>query len=378
MKKKVRVLCVLLAGSLLMTNVPSVHAENADQYEQQAEKEQEKADKLKKQKEEAEEKQKKLKEKISTLASEIKSATEKLEEKQLEISGVQDELDAAKIEERKQYEDMKLRIKFMYERGNTSMLELLLESKSIAELLNKAEYIQMTSKYDRQKLDEFQETVKKIEETGKKLQEEEEELQSLQDALIDKQNEANTLLEENSLELANLEKELGSAQDKVKKLLDQAKRAREQQTSTSSPSGSGSAGASQIIGTGDLAWPTTSKRVTSYYGSRIAPVAGATSWHDAIDIGAPIGTPVYSVKDGTVITASWGYNGGRGNYVMVDHGNGLVTRYQHLSNFYVKVGQKVKKGENIAAVGNTGASSGPHLDYAIYVNGKTVDPLSFY
>lgn len=378
MKKKVRVLCVLLVGALLMTNVSTAQAENADEYEQQAEKEQEKADKLEKQKKEAEEQQKKLKERISTLAGEIKSATEKLEEKQLEISGVQDELDAAKIEERKQYEDMKLRIKFMYEHGSTSLLELLFESKSIAELLNKAEYIQMTSKYDREKLDEFQETVKKIEETGEKLQEEEAQLQSLQDALISKQNEANTLLEENSLELANLEKELGSAQEKVNKLLDQAKRAREQQNSTSSSGGSGSAGASQIIGTGELAWPTTSKRVTSYYGNRVAPVAGATSWHDAIDIGAPIGTPVYSVKDGTVITASWGYNGGRGNYVMVDHGNGLVTRYQHLSDIYVKVGQKVKKGENIAAVGNTGASSGPHLDYAIYVNGKTVDPLSYY
>ena len=63
---------------------------------------------------------------------------------------------------------------------------------------------------------------------------------------------------------------------------------------------------------------------------------------------------------------------------MVDHGGGLETRYQHLSNMYVSVGQKVKKGQNIAAEGNTGACSGPHLDFAIYVNGKAVDPLKYY
>lgn len=376
MKKMIRVFALVLAVVLCAQNTVSVLAEDAKEYEEKAEKEQEKADKLKEQKEEVENQKKELKRKISALAEELKTATDKLEEKQLEIGEVQDKLDSAKIEERKQYEGMKRRIRFMYEQGNTSVLELLFESKSIVEMLNKVEYVQQISNYDREKLVEFQDTVQSIQETESELGKEEQELQELQDAVISKQNEANELLEEANLELASLEKELGAAQEKVEKLQEQAKRARAEQASK--PSGGGSAGASQIIGEGELAWPTTSKRVTSYYGNRIAPVAGATSWHDAIDIGAPIGTPVYSVKDGTVITASWGYNGGRGNYVMVDHGDGLVTRYQHLSDFYVKVGQKVSKGENIAAVGNTGASSGPHLDYAIYVNGSTVDPLTFY
>lgn len=376
MKKMIRIFALALSLLLCAQNVAVVSAEDAKEYEEKAEKEQEKADKLKEQKKELEEQKKELKQKLSTLAGELKTATDKLEKKQLEIAEVQEQLDAAKIEERQQYEGMKVRIQFMYEHGDTSILELLFESKSIVDMLNKVEYVQQVTRYDRKKLVEFQETVQSIAVMQEELEKEELELQELQDAVISKQNEANSLLEEANLELASLEKELGSAQEKVEKLLEQAKRARAEQASK--PSGSGSAGASQIIGEGELAWPTTSKRVTSYYGSRIAPVAGATSWHDAIDIGASIGTPVYSVKDGTVITASWGYNGGRGNYVMVDHGNGLVTRYQHLSDFYVKVGQKVKKGENIAAVGNTGASSGPHLDYAIYVNGSTVDPLTFY
>ena len=110
---------------------------------------------------------------------------------------------------------------------------------------------------------------------------------------------------------------------------------------------------------------------------RPVPVAGATSNHDAIDIGAPMGAAVYAADGGTVTTASYGYNGGRGNYIMVNHGNGMVTRYQHLSAIYVSVGQSVGRGENIGAVGSTGASSGPHLDFAVYINGSTVNPLSY-
>lgn len=376
MKNTIRILSLMLVVGLCVFNVTDVKADDAKKYEQQAQKEQKKADKLKEQQENVTEEKAELKKKLSKLASSIKETTEKLEEKQVEITKIQDDLDAAKIDEHQQYEDMKLRIQFMYEQGDNNVLEYLFEAKSIADLLNKAEYVRVTSEYDREKLMKFQDVVSSIAETEKVLQQEEKELQDLQDTLLVKQKEAEALVEEADLELASLEKELGEAQKKVKSLLAQAKKAKQQQQSIAASNGS--AGASQIIGTGELAWPTTSKRVTSYYGGRVAPVAGATSWHDAIDIGASIGTPVYSVKDGTVITASYGYNGGRGNYVMVDHGNGLVTRYQHLSDIYVSVGQTVSKGQNIAAVGNTGASSGPHLDYAIYVNGKTVDPLTYY
>lgn len=376
MKKRVRILSLVLACVMFVSNTTYVKADDAKKYEQQAQKEQKKADKLKKQQESVTEEKAELKKKLSELASSIKETTEKLEKKQVEITKIQDELDAAKIDEHQQYEDMKMRIRFMYEQGDNSVLEYLFEAKTIADLLNKAEYVRMTSEYDREKLIKFQDVVSSIAETEQVLQQEEKELKGLQETLLVKEKEAEALVEEADMELASLEEELGEAQEKVKKLLAQAEKAKKQQQSIAASSGS--AGASQIIGTGELAWPTTSQRITSYYGGRVAPVAGATTWHDAIDIGAPIGTPVYSVKEGTVITASWGYNGGRGNYIMVDHGNGLVTRYQHLNDIYVSVGQSVSKGQNIAAVGNTGASSGPHLDYAIYVNGKTVDPLTYY
>lgn len=380
MKRKVRVLSLFLACMLCVVNVTTVKADELDEIQEKIEEQKEEQEKLENQKKEAKEEKAALKQKLNTIVEEMEEAKEKLEEKQVEIQETQDALDAAKIDERKQYSDMKLRIQFMYENGDADMIELLCESKSITELLNKAEYIQQTSDYDRQKLVEFQDVIKEIEETEEKLAEEEAELETLQNNLISKKKEVNELLEEANLELANLEKELGASEDQIEELLAEAEEAKRRQLEAQqqASTGGGTAGPSKIIGDGELAWPTDSTRVTSTYGWREIPVAGATANHDAIDIGASIGSPVYAAAAGTVITASWGYNGGRGVYIMIDHGNGLVTRYQHLSDMYVSVGDKVSKGQNIAAVGNTGASSGPHLDFAVYVNGSTVDPLSFY
>lgn len=381
MKKLVRVLSLMLACMICFTNIAVVQADEVDQIEDKIDEQKEEQKELENKKEEAKAQKAALKSRLEKIANEMADAKEKLNKKQVEIAEAQDALDEAKIDEREQYADMKLRIQFMYENGDADMIELLCEAKSITDLLNKAEYIKQTSAYDRQKLTEFQETVKKIEKEEKKLEKEEKELEKLRDGLILKEKEVSGLLKEANLELASLEKELGASKDKIAQLLkdaEEARRKQQQAIDSQKPSGGGTAGEDKIIGNGTLAWPTTSTRVTSRFGWRPIPVAGATAWHDAIDIGAPVGTPVYSAAAGTVITAKWGYNGGRGVYIMVDHGGGLVTRYQHLSNMYVSVGQKVKKGQNIAAVGNTGASSGPHLDFAIYVNGKAVDPLKYY
>lgn len=365
MKKKKKILACLLAMAMCFSSILTVNADELSETQEEKkelEAEQEKAEQVKKE----------LSSKLSTLTKELEEAQAEQEAKQLEIAQAQDELDLARIDERKQYASMKLRIKFMYENGDTQMLEMLFESKTIGEFLNKAEYIQQISDYDREMLADFQETVKEIEEKEVKLKAEEEELAKLQDQLIAQEAELQTLLTQADVDLESIEANLKTVTAKLNTLIAQANANKNQNT------GGGTAGPSQIIGDGTLAWPTTSWRITSTYGWRDIPVAGATAWHDAIDIGAAIGTPVYAAADGTVITAKWGYNGGRGVYIMIDHGNGLVTRYQHLSDMYVSVGQTVSKGQNIAAVGNTGASSGPHLDFAIYVNGSTVDPLLYY
>ena len=112
--------------------------------------------------------------------------------------------------------------------------------------------------------------------------------------------------------------------------------------------------------------------ITSDYGSRNAPTAGASTWHGGIDLSAPTGTPVYAPAGGRVVAMP---GGDCGLGLELDHGNGFVTKYCHLSARAVSVGDVVQAGCHIGNVGNTGVSTGPHLHYAIMYNGKPFDPL---
>lgn len=113
--------------------------------------------------------------------------------------------------------------------------------------------------------------------------------------------------------------------------------------------------------------------ITSYFGYRNAPTAGASSYHPAIDIAVPEGTRVSASDGGTVVAT--GLSDGYGNIVQIDHGNGVVTQYSHLSKVSVRRGQKVARGQEVARSGNTGVSTGPHLDFKMMINGEPVDPL---
>ena len=127
--------------------------------------------------------------------------------------------------------------------------------------------------------------------------------------------------------------------------------------------------------TGTFIWPVTGP-ITSHFGYRNSPTAGASSNHPAIDIGIPIGTPVAAADGGVVIYA--GHNSGYGNSVGIKHDNGMVTYYNHLDSWNVKVGDTVAQGQQIACSGNTGISTGPHLDFKILdTDGNPVDPEKY-
>ncbi len=123
-------------------------------------------------------------------------------------------------------------------------------------------------------------------------------------------------------------------------------------------------------------WPMpVDGRVSSPYGWRRHPISGRRTFHTGLDIAAPTGTPVRVPAGGRVAFAGW--NGGYGNYVVVDHGNGLRTAYAHLSRIHVRVGQTVDAGTSIGAVGSTGRSTGPHLHFEVKRNGSFVDPRAY-
>ena len=116
--------------------------------------------------------------------------------------------------------------------------------------------------------------------------------------------------------------------------------------------------------------------MASGYGWRIDPVYHIRRFHEGMDFTAPIGTDIYATGNGTVVYSGW--KQGYGETVEVDHGFGYATRYAHCSKRIARVGQKVKRGDVIAKVGNTGKSTGPHLHYEVHYQGRPIDPRNYY
>lgn len=135
----------------------------------------------------------------------------------------------------------------------------------------------------------------------------------------------------------------------------------------------GAAAVSKVLGT-LFAWPAKG-RISSYFGQRVSPITGRKSHHNGLDIANDPMTSVKAAADGRVARVD--YNPTYGNYIILVHGNGFQTLYGHLKKIYVKRGREVAQGTKIAAMGSTGSSTGPHLHFSIFKNGRDVDPLKY-
>lgn len=387
-----KILGALLAFTLCFSMVIPAQADDiSDAKKKQQE--------LEQQKNTAEAEKSELSSELDSIVSKMEKTQSDLTAKETEINDAETELVTAKANEDDQYQTMKLRIKYMYENGSNEFLEILMEANSIADLLNKAEYINKISKCDRELLVEYEDTRKDVENRENALKKEYAELESLQDELAGEQENVEKLLADKNIQIDNLTSEISSNADKLKQLIAAAEAAEARRkeaeataaaqaaqaaaaaqasassgTSSSGGSGNTSSNAS-ASGTGSLTHPVPGAAITSGFGGRVAPTAGATTGHDGIDYGAGYGAAVYAADSGTVITAQ--YNSARGNYIVVNHGNGMQTWYQHLSSMSVTVGQTVARGQVIGNVGTTGISTGPHLHFEVHVGGVPVNPLNY-
>ena len=336
---------------------------------------QKKAEELEKKKKDAEKEKQSLEKQLESIVSEMEGTKTKIEEKETEISAKEEELIQAKVDENDQYESMKKRIKYMYENGNAQFVEILCESKNIGEFLNNAEYITTISEYDRTMLVEFQAVVKDVEEQEAALQAEYDELETMQNDLITKQDSVTELMESKDAEIEQISSDLGDTKDKLSELQAAAAAAERKQQEKNSGY-SNNAGASVITGNGTFTHPCPGYTyISSEFGYREQPIAGASTNHKGMDFAAPAGTPIYAAASGTVTSAS--YSGNAGNMIVINHGNGLQTYYMHCNSMYVRAGQTVSKGQNIGAVGSTGNSSGPHLHFQVMQNGTPVNPRNY-
>ena len=325
---------------------------------------------------------------LETLSEELSQLSTDIEAKEERITITTTELQEAEKTEAEQYEAMKLRIKYMYEKGDSSYVDLLLQARSLSELLNKAEYIGKISEYDREKLDEYIATKQQIAETKAVLETEHAELLELQEQTEAKHASVEELMVAKQAEIKAVEGKIDAAKEEVTDYQKDLKRQensikaieaeikRQEEAAKKKAEASGQTYKTQSIGDIKFIWPCPSSgRITSKFGARTSPTKGASSNHQGIDIGAPTGNNIVAAAGGTVVVSTYSYSAG--NYVMLNHGGGVYTVYMHASKLLCKVGDTVKQGQVIAKVGSTGYSTGPHLHFGIRVNGTYVNPSKY-
>ena len=292
---------------------------------------------------------------IEEISGQITEINESIEEKQKDLDEKQALLDE--------------RLSAAYMNDNNTYLEAFFTG-GIINFISNYDMIKQIAEYDTSLIQEVKDVKAGLENEKIKLEnmqiEKKAKSKELNDLKTQKQEKVNSLTDEQK----SIQAQIEEYDNKMKEIA-----AKERAAASSY---SGSTGSGVVASSGALAWPVPSSRtITSQYGYRIHPISGTRKLHAGVDIGAAGGSNIVAAESGTVILSSMGYNGGYGNYVIIDHGNGLTTRYAHCSALYVSVGQSVSKGQTIAAVGSTGASTGDHCHFEVRINGATQNPLNY-
>lgn len=317
---------------------------------------------------------------LSDMQANIDELEQQISDKEAEIEETKKELEAAKEQQQKQYDSMKERIRFMYERGDSYLLELLINSDSYADMLNKAEYISELSAYDNRKLQEYILTTQLIAITQEALEEEQATLEEAKADVEAEQASMEALMSEKQTQLAAVNADISDKEAAIKEY--EAQIAEENETIAALEKAVEADKAKlanqnkRTYDGGMFTWPCPAyTRISDDFGMRMHPTLGINKMHNGIDLAAPTGSSILAAYSGTVVAAA--YSSSMGNYVMIDHGDGLYTIYMHASALYVSTGQEVTAGQNIAAVGSTGRSTGPHLHFGVRLNGSYVSPWNY-
>lgn len=310
---------------------------------------------------------------LNELQIEISHLEQNQKELQESIEETKKNLELAQSAQEEQYEAMKQRIQMVYESGNKRYLDVLLTATSMTDMINKTEYVSQVSLYDYNILKELKTAKEQVANLKLKLDKDLASNQALQKEVNEQKEAMEALVDEKSAQIAQYETSIEGQQAEVDKYA-QAEAEAEAIIAAAEQNASNSSTSSYTGGI--FTWPVPGyNQITSYFGNRTAPTAGASSYHKGIDIACDTGASVVAAASGTVIVAT--YNYAEGNYICIDHGGGVVTVYMHNSSLLVSVGETVSAGQQIAAAGSTGYSTGPHCHFGVRVNGTYVDPLGY-
>ena len=399
MKSVKRILCAFLAVLTLLTLAAagSVRPAYAAKTAAELEEEQRKAAQIAALEQKKKEQQKKLKD-LEKQIAEAKAKKEDVmvtknlldQRNQLlleQIDDTQNQIDDAAAQiaryellEQEQYELFCQQVRSEEERGSLSYLSVLFKATSMADLLNRMEFVNEVAEYNKTLIAAMKETRENIKAEKTEMEAKEAQLGEQQDELQGKLDETTKLMNEYAADQRELEKLYAAEEEAGKAIVAEINRLMAESDVVPSAEG--------------FIWPvTTSRKISSPQGNRVSPGNGiGSSNHKGVDIcNVSYSSKIYATKSGKVLIASMPYSdpdggkSGYGNYVVIDHGGGMSTLYAHMSIVKVSVGQYVSQGDVIGVTGNTGASTGPHLHYEVHsttmVNGRAVtvyeNPLNY-
>lgn len=399
MKSAKRILCAFLAVLTLLTLAAagSVRPAYAAKTAAELEEEQRKAAQIAALEQKKREQQEKLKELEKQIAEARAKKEDVMVTKNLldqrnqllleQIDDTQNQIDDAAAQiaryellEQEQYELFCQQVRSEEERGSLSYLSVLFKATSMADLLNRMEFVNEVAEYNKTLIAAMKETRENIKAEKTEMEAKEARLGEQQDELQGKLDETTKLMNEYAADQRELEKLYAAEEEAGKAIVAEINRLMAESDVVPSAEG--------------FIWPvTTSRKISSPQGNRVSPGNGiGSSNHKGVDIcNVSYSSKIYATKSGKVLIASMPYSdpdggkSGYGNYVVIDHGGGMSTLYAHMSIVKVSVGQYVTQGDVIGVTGNTGASTGPHLHYEVHsttmVNGRAVtvyeNPLNY-
>ena len=346
---------------------------------------------------------------IFLLYEQIENINQQISAYALLIADKQDELDEAQTHLSELNAKNKARIRAMEEDGNVSYWSVLFKANNFSDLLDRLSMIQEIASADRRRLQEMDQVAQEVAAAQTALEAEKDELEVVKEemnatqvTLDEKRAEADALLAElieKGYELEDLYAQMEEEESEFLKEIAQkekeyneAKRreyiqymstyvtqppATQPGSSSGSSSGGSNSGGSSGGGVSSSGWlvPCAYRVLTSPFGPRDTGIAGASKYHEGVDLAGPEGTPIYASRTGIVSAAT--SNSKAGFYVKINHGDGYHSIYMHMTRYVVSVNQAVSAGQLIGYMGSTGVSSGPHLHFGISYNGNYVNPAYY-
>jgi len=324
---------------------------------------------------------------------ELNIVTAELDETRFRLALAEYELAKAEIELDNQWEIFLRRLDSMYRSGEMGLLDIMFGSQDLADFLNRMDSLNRIASFDQNMVHNLLEVKETI-----RIQRDEIDLQRIEvEALEREHRAAYNELDARLRDIRNLyirlnndaalyQQQINSMEQSNREIEQLIVRRQQQEAQEAAARAAAAARVGQTapaatsqrfppLPGGQLAWPVQGGTITSGFGNRTNPINRRQEFHSGIDIGAPSGTSIFAAHDGVVIFSGW--QGGYGNTVVIDHGNGLSTTYSHNTSNLVSVGQSVTRGQTIARVGSTGFSTGPHLHFSVRQDGRLVNPVNF-